>query len=139
MQSVVKNLLLVVTAALAMVSCQQGNFDASRAYATSPDAVTNINQVDPAYRAFFRAQHGSNYALADQRRAFEAAVATANTPVPRYMPASVAKPRPKKASSRSRIAKRGSSKAYRRSATAKRKKGKTTRRRAIARNTRKRR
>ncbi len=45
------------------------------------DAVTNINQVDPYYRNFFRSQNGSNYALSDQRRAYLAAMQTARTPV----------------------------------------------------------
>lgn len=138
MQTLIKNLLLLLPAVLALVSCQPG-FDVKRAYATSPDAVVSINQVDPAYRAYFRAQHASNFSLSDQRRAFAAAVETARTPVPRYMPASVAKPKKSRVSSRSRIAKRGSSKAYRRSATAKRKKGASSRRKAMARNTRKRR
>ncbi len=45
------------------------------------DAVTNINQVDPYYRHYFRAQNGANYTLADQRRAYLAAMQTARTPV----------------------------------------------------------
>lgn len=138
MQTLIKKLLLLVPAMLTLVACQS-DFDVRRAYATSPDAVVSLNQVDPAYRAYFRAQHGSNFGLAEQRRAFAAAVETARTPVPRYMPASVANPRRAKVSSRSRIAKRGSSKAYRRSATAKRKKGTSAKRKALARNTRKRR
>ncbi len=46
-----------------------------------PDAVTCLSQVDPYYRDFFRAQNGSNYTLADQRRAYLAAMQTARTPV----------------------------------------------------------
>lgn len=148
MQSVVKKLLLLVPALLGLVSCQSG-VDMRRAYATSPDAVVNINQVDPAYRAYFRAQHGSNFSLADQRKALAAAVATARTPVPRYMPASVANPKPKKArsrrylakrntkASRRSVAKRGRTSASRRSVA--RRGRATTNKRLASRNTRKRR
>ena len=145
MQSVVKKLLLLVPAVLGLVSCQSG-VDMRRAYATSPDAVVNINQVDPAYRAYFRDQHGSNFSLADQRKALAAAVATARTPVPRYMSASVANPPRKKASrstrylakrdtkaSRRSVAKRGRVSASRRSVA---KRGKSTSSRRLARNTR---
>ncbi len=45
------------------------------------DAVVNINQVDPAYRSYFRAQNAANYSLSDQRRAYYAAAQTARTPV----------------------------------------------------------
>lgn len=147
MQSVVKKLLLLVPAILGLVSCQSG-VDIRRAYATSPDAVVNINQVDPAYRAYFRAQHGSNFSLADQRKALAAAVATARTPVPRYMPASVANPVRKKAGNRRYLAKRNT-KANRRS-VAKRgrvsasrrsvaKRGRAATNKRLARNSRKRR
>lgn len=136
MQSVVKKLLLLVPALLGLVSCQSG-VDMRRAYATSPDAVVNINQVDPAYRAYFRDQHGSNFSLADQRKALAAAVATARTPVPRYMPASVANPKPKRVSNRRYLAKRGRAAASRRSVA---KRGRaTTNKRLASRNTRKRR
>ncbi len=147
MQTVVKKLLLLVPAILGLVSCQSG-VDIRRAYATSPDAVVNINQVDPAYRAYFRAQHGSNFSLADQRKALAAAVATARTPVPRYMPASVANPSRKRASSkrylakrrahatRRSVAKKGRSAAGRRSVA---KRGRAATNRRLARNTRKRR
>lgn len=149
MQSVVKKLLLLVPVLLGLVSCQSG-VDMRRAYSTSPDAVVNINQVDPAYRAYFRDQHGSNFSLADQRKALAAAVATSRTPVPRYMPASVAKPKPKRASNRRYLAKR-SSKASSRRSVAKRgrasasrrsvaRRGRaTTNKRLASRNTRKRR
>lgn len=69
---------------LACVSCQQHQLSASGgrlAYRNYPDAVTNINAVDPAYRSYFTGQHGSNYSLADQRKAFAAAAQTARTPV----------------------------------------------------------
>lgn len=135
MQSVVKKLLLLVPALLGLVSCQSG-VDMRRAYATSPDAVVNIDQVDPAYRAYFREQHGSNFSLADQRKALAAAVATARTPVPRYMPASVANPKPKRVSNSRYLAKRNT-KASRRSVA---KRGRaTTNKRLASRNTRKRR
>ena len=147
MQSVVKKLFLLVPAFLGLVSCQSG-VDMRRAYATSPDAVVNINQVDPAYRAYFREQHGSNFSLADQRKAFDAAVVTARTPVPRYMPASVANPKPKRMSNRRYLAKRNT-KANRRS-VAKRgrvsasrrsvaRRGRAATNKRLARNTRKRR
>ena len=45
------------------------------------DAVTNLGQVDPSYRGYFSAQHGRNYSIADQRKAFFAAVQTSRTPV----------------------------------------------------------
>lgn len=147
MQNIIKKLLILVPAVLGLVSCQSG-VDMRRAYATSPDAVVNINQVDPAYRAFFRAQHGSNFSLAEQRKALAAAVATARTPVPRYMPASVANPSRNKVSRRRYLAHR-SSKASRRSvakrghvAAARRsvaKRGRAAANKRLARNTRKRR
>lgn len=145
MRSVIKKFLLLLPAMLGLVSCQSG-FDMRRAYAASPDAVVNINQVDPAYRAYFREQHGSNFSLADQRKAFAAAVATARTPVPRYMPASVVNPPRKKASrstrylakrnakaSRRSVAKRGRVSAARRSVA---KRGKSASGKRLARNTR---
>lgn len=69
---------------LLLVACSQD--DDSNAWRTYPDAVVNINQVDPEYRAYFRAQHGANYSLRDQREAFLAAARTARTPVPKYVP-----------------------------------------------------
>ncbi len=69
-------LSLVVT--LFFVSCSSSVPPMQKDFA---DAVTNINQVDPYYRAYFRAQNGSNYTLADQRRAYLAAMQTARTPV----------------------------------------------------------
>lgn len=147
MQTVIKKLLLLVPVLIGLVSCQSG-VDIRRAYDTSPDAVVNINQVDPAYRGYFRAQHGSNFSLADQRKALAAAVATARTPVPRYMPASVANP-PRRKASRSRylakrntkatrrsVAKRGRVSASRRSVA---KRGRAAANKRLARNTRKRR
>ncbi len=63
---------------LLFVSCSGAVPPMQRDY---PDAVTNINQVDPYYRSYFRAQNGSNYSLADQRSAYLAAMQTARTPV----------------------------------------------------------
>ncbi len=70
--------LLALMLSLLFVSCSGNVPPMQRDYA---DAVTNINQVDPYYRAYFRSQNGSNYTLADQRRAYLAAMQTARTPV----------------------------------------------------------
>lgn len=109
MSSIVKNLLTLVLAAFAFVACQHDD----RRFYNYPDAVTNINQVDPAYRAFFRSQNGRNFSMADQRKALVAAVKTSRTPVPKYVPrvaASKAQKRTRKAS-RTRIARYSKSKA----------------------------
>lgn len=68
-----------------LTSCQS---DPGVKYANFPDAVTNINQVDPAYRKYFESQQGRNYSAADQRKALAAAIRTARTPVPAYVPRS---------------------------------------------------
>lgn len=69
-------------AAMLCCSCQQsavaGPGVGVRNYS---DAVVHISQVDPAYRAYFRAQDASNYSLSDQRKAYLAAAETARTPV----------------------------------------------------------
>ncbi len=70
--------LFALVLTLLFVSCSGNVPPMQRDYV---DAVTNINQVDPYYRAFFRSQNGSNYTLADQRRAYLAAMQTARTPV----------------------------------------------------------
>ncbi len=70
--------LLTLMLTLLFVSCSSDVPPMQRDYA---DAVTNINQVDPYYRAYFRAQNSSNYTLADQRRAYIAAIQTSRTPV----------------------------------------------------------
>ncbi len=70
--------ILALMVAMLFVSCSGNVPPMQRDYA---DAVTNINQVDPYYRAYFRSQNGSNYTLADQRRAYLAAMQTARTPV----------------------------------------------------------
>lgn len=66
-----------------VVSCQQTPPVSARniGLRNYSDAVVNINQVDPAYRAYFRAQDAANYSLSDQRRAYYAAAQTARTPV----------------------------------------------------------
>ncbi len=70
--------ILALMFAMLFVSCSGNVPPMQRDY---PDAVTNINQVDPYYRAYFRRQNASNYTLSDQRRAYLAAVQTARTPV----------------------------------------------------------
>ena len=89
--------LFVLVLGLLMMACSQN--DGSAAWRSYPDAVVNINQVDPAYRGYFRSQHGSNYSLRDQREAFMAATRTARTPVPKYVPKQ-AEPHPKKSAAR---------------------------------------
>ena len=89
--------LLALLLTLLFVSCSGGTPPPiQRDYA---DAVTNINQVDPYYRQFFRSQNASNYSLSDQRHAYLAAMQTARTPVR----AMKYKPSP----SRTRLATRG--------------------------------
>lgn len=85
-------------AVLLLPACQQQGGGAG--LRTYPDAVVNINQVDPAYRPFFTSQHGANYTLSDQRKAYLAAARTARTPVPKYAPSSTASSSRSKASSR---------------------------------------
>lgn len=147
MQTLFKTLLLMVPAMIGLVSCQSGA-DMRRAYATSPDAVVSINQVDPAYRAYFRSQQGANFSVADQRKALIAAIATSRTPVPSSMPASVANPSPRRYANtralvrrdsradRRAVAKRGRTSASRRPLA---KRGRAAANKRIARNTRKRR
>lgn len=115
--------LCMVLLGLLLVACSQD--DDSNAWRTYPDAVVNINQVDPEYRAYFRAQHGANYSLRDQREAFLAAARTARTPVPKYVPQQPAVK--KKTATRRGKAKAGKkSKARGKSKAGAKKKGKTT-------------
>lgn len=103
MSAIVRNLLTLVLTAFVFVACQHDD----RRFYNYPDAVTNINQVDPAYRAFFRAQNGRNFSMDDQRKALVAAVKTSRTPVPKYVPRVAASKATRKSSrkiSRSRIA-----------------------------------
>lgn len=71
---------VVGAAALVLVSCQ--GTDPRAASMNYSDAVTRLDQVDPAYRGFFRDQQGSNYGVEEQRKALAAAVQTYRTPVP---------------------------------------------------------
>lgn len=80
------SLLSAVLLAVLPVSCSHGGGAGSVGLRTYPDAVVNINQVDPAYRAYFRSQHAANYDLSEQRAAFAAANKTARTPVPKSVP-----------------------------------------------------
>lgn len=74
-------LFLTLLPVLALVSCQSSSSNRQVYY---PDAVVSLNQVDPAYRAYFYDQHGANYGVQEQREAFAAAVRTARTPVTPY-------------------------------------------------------
>ena len=116
--------LFALTACL-LTACQGGK---DMKYYNFPDAVTNINQVDPAYRKYFADQQGRNYSADDQRKALAAAIRTSRTPVPAYVPRSAM------ASSKTNARSRGKA-SSRRTAVARGKK--TTSRRAVARNTRK--
>lgn len=78
-------LCLVAMVACLLVSCQSST---AMKYHNFPDAVTNINQVDPAYRRYFADQQGRNYSADDQRKALAAAIRTSRTPVPAYVPRS---------------------------------------------------
>ena len=114
--------LFALTACL-LTACQGGK---DMKYYNFPDAVTNINQVDPEYRKYFADQQGSNYSADDQRKALAAAIRTSRTPVPAYVPRSAM------ASSKSNARSRGNA-STRRTAVARGKKA--TSRRAVARNT----
>ncbi|MBR5889039.1 MAG: hypothetical protein IKY92_03240 [Akkermansia sp.] len=78
-------LCLFALVACLFTACQSGG---GIKYANFPDAVTNINQVDPAYRQYFASQQGRNYSADDQRKALAAAIRTSRTPVPAYVPRS---------------------------------------------------
>ena len=115
-------LCLVAMAACLLTACQS---DRGIKYHNFPDAVTNINQVDPAYRKYFADQQGRNYSAVDQRKALAAAIRTSRTPVPAYVPRSAM------ASSKKSIRRRSS---VRSSRYASLKRGKSVkRRRAVAR------
>lgn len=75
---------IVGATALVLVSCQ--GTDPRAASMNYSDAVTRLDQVDPAYRSFFRDQQGSNYGVEEQRKALAAAVQTYRTPVPERAP-----------------------------------------------------
>ena len=113
--------LFALTACL-LTACQGGK---DMKYYNFPDAVTNINQVDPEYRKYFADQQGSNYSADDQRKALAAAIRTSRTPVPAYVPRSAM------ASSKSNARSRGNA-STRRTAVARGKNA--TSRRAVASN-----
>ena len=116
-----------------LTSCQS---DPGVKYANFPDAVTNINQVDPAYRKYFASQQGRNYSAADQRKALAAAIRTARTPVPAYVPRSAMaanrKAMRKRTASRNTRRAVASRKSARKSKTATARKKAATRKRAVA-------
>lgn len=116
--------LFALTACL-LTACQGGK---DMKYYNFPDAVTSINQVDPAYRKYFADQQGRNYSADDQRKALAAAIRTSRTPVPAYVPRSAMACSKTNARSRGKVSSN-------RTAVARGKK--TTSRRAVARNTRK--
>ena len=118
-------LCLFALAACLLTACQGGK---DMKYYNFPDAVTSINQVDPAYRKYFADQQGRNYSADDQRKALAAAIRTSRTPVPAYVPRSAM------ASSKTNARSRGKA-SSRRTAVARGKK--TSSSRAVARNTRK--
>ncbi len=101
-KSILTSFLALLTTLL-LVSCGASTPSPLRDYS---DAVTNINQVDPRYRPYFRSQNGSNFSLADQRKAYFAALETARTPV-RRMDASRAVPRNTRYASRGSKARGG--------------------------------
>lgn len=113
-------LCLVAVVACLLTACQS---DRGMKYHNFPDAVTNINQVDPAYRKYFADQQGRNYSADDQRKALAAAIRTSRTPVPAYVPRSAM------ASSKGSIRPRAS---VRSSRYASMKRGKSVNRRAVA-------
>lgn len=114
-------------------ACQSGS---DMKYYNFPDAVTSINQVDPAYRKYFVDQQGRNYSADDQRKALAAAIRTSRTPVPAYVPRSAmastksSARRSKASSSRRAVARRGKARSSRSSVA--RRKTTTSRKRAVA-------
>lgn len=133
-------LCLFALVACLLTACQGGR---DMKYYNFPDAVTNINQVDPAYRKYFADQQGRNYSADDQRKALAAAIRTSRTPVPAAVPRSamasarksVRRGRSSARSGRYAVAKRKAVRgrrvvAKRRSAVAKAKR--VTKRRAVA-------
>ncbi len=122
-----------------LTACQSG---ADMKYYNFPDAVTNINQVDPAYRKYFADQQGRNYSADDQRKALAAAIRTSRTPVPAYVPRSAVARSSKSVQRRSSVARRSSARSNRKVASSRKttssrkravaKKKTTTRKRAVA-------
>lgn len=127
-------LCLFALVACLLTACQGGR---DMKYYNFPDAVTNINQVDPEYRKYFADQQGRNYSADDQRKALAAAIRTARTPVPAYVPRSAmastkknVRRRGNARSSRSAVA-RSKSSARNRKAVARSGKKATSRKRAV--------
>lgn len=127
-------LCLLALVACLFTACQTGG---GVKYANFPDAVTNINQVDPAYRKYFASQQGRNYSADDQRKALAAAIRTSRTPVPAYVPRSamassskvMRKRTARRGASRYAVAKRKASAGRK---TVAKKRVKATRKRAVA-------
>lgn len=120
-------LSLIALVVCILASCQS---DPGVRYANFPDAVTNLNQVDPAYRKYFASQQGRNYSAADQRKALAAAIRTARTPVPAYVPRSAMAANRK--AMRQRTARRGAGRAVAKSKAVAKKSSKAGRKRAVA-------
>lgn len=116
MMRMIEKLKIVCALLLGLLLMACSGDDGSAAWRTYPDAVVNINQVDPAYRAYFRSQHGPNYSLQDQREAFIAATRTARTPVPKYVPQQAA-PKKKSTARRGKASARGKGKSQARGKT----------------------
>lgn len=118
-------LLNLLLGLFALVSCQQPYYGSGNVGVKDhSDAVVHINQVDPAYREYFADQHGSNFSLKDQRKAFYEAVKTSKTPVQqdaRHMSANSKKKVTRKQSSR-----RSSKKVVKRKSSSKKSAKKTT-------------
>lgn len=111
---------IAAAAAVLFVSCQGS--DPRAAAMNYSDAVTRLDQVDPAYRAYFRDQQGSNYGVEEQRKAIAAAVQTARTPVPTHVNVPAERPlaqRRSTSAARQSVAARGKVSAKRRLASAK--------------------
>ena len=122
-------LCLVAMVVCLLVSCQSGG---AMKYHNFPDAVTSINQVDPAYRKYFADQQGRNYSADDQRKALAAAIRTSRTPVPAYVPRSAMASTTKRTVNRRVAVRRGAKAGNSRYVAAKRKPA-TAKRRAVAR------
>ena len=120
-------LCLFALVACLLTACQSGR---DMKYYNFPDAVTNINQVDPEYRKYFADQQGRNYSADDQRKALAAAIRTARTLVPAYVPRSAM------ASTKKNVRRRGNVRSSRsavagRKSSARSSKKATTRKRAV--------
>lgn len=112
----------------AMCSCQQqqqfvrGGSIGVRDHA---DSVVHLGQVDPAYRSYFSEQHGKNYSIADQRKAFFEAVRTSRTPVnqdARHAPRNASPKKKTSAKPKKRSTRKTTKKTARKKSTAKRRK-----------------